>query len=400
MMTISENEGSPTSPRRDAGEGTMLWVASSSGDDARALAQHARDFGLELRMCTLLDAAEAVRAPAELIAFELDGDRERSLAQLRRIHERMPAVPLIAVSADTGVPAIREALAAGASEVLSLPFDRAEVAKAFIKLAELRRRDTATLREPGKIVTVYGARGGLGSTTLAVNLAVRLQMQGQRDVALVDLDLQRGDVSAFLNLTPIQSVAALAAAEKEIDAAFIRNTLSLHGSGVYVLPAPLLIEEADTIGHEEASLALTLLRQQFAFTVVDTSRTLMGATVAALEHSDRILVITDLSVPGVRAAQRTVDVLRQLGPVRPELIVADRPGSDVPLKDAVRTIGVDAVMTIPRDDATACDAMNAGTPLNGKQSSLTLAIGQLAGKLLGTDGGAGRRRRFLGRIFN
>src|SRR5439155_1178479 len=126
------------------------------------------------------------------------------------------------------------------------------------------------------------------------------------ETALVDLDLQRGDVAAFLNLTPVNSLAALASAAGTVDEIFLAGTLTRHPSGLFLLPAPSEIEEADAIGHNEVEVALRLLRPQFRYAVVDTSRTITGPALAAFEQSDRLLMLTDLSVPGVRAARRIV----------------------------------------------------------------------------------------------
>src|SRR5262249_7893414 len=155
--------------------------------------------------------------------------------------------------------------------------------------------------------------GGLGVTTLAVNLAVRLAALTESEIALVDLDLQRGDVAAFLNLTPLQSLATIAAAHGEMDDVFLRGTLTRHSSRIFVLPAPPQAEDVDAIGPSEIERTVGLLRPQFRYTVIDTARTITGAILAAFEQSDRIFVLSDLSVPGVRAAQRTFELLGRLG---------------------------------------------------------------------------------------
>src|SRR5262249_57801309 len=133
------------------------------------------------------------------------------------------------------------------------------------------------------------------------------------EVALVDRDLQRGDVAAFMTLTPHTSLANLAAAPGEIDDVFLASPLTRHPNGVFVLPAPTEIEDADSVGHDEIKLALDLLRARFRYTVVDTARTITGATIAAIEASQRILLLSDLSVPGIRSARRTADLLARLG---------------------------------------------------------------------------------------
>src|SRR5262249_56719183 len=102
---------------------------------------------------------------------------------------------------------------------------------------------------PGEVIAVGGARGGLGATTVAVNLATRLATLTAAETALVDLDLQRGDVAAFLNLTPVNSLANFAAASSEIDDLFLASALTRHANGALVLPAPPESAERDSARH-------------------------------------------------------------------------------------------------------------------------------------------------------
>jgi pilus assembly protein CpaE len=232
---------------------------------------------------------------------------------------------------------------------------------------------------------------------------VRIGALSRLQVALVDLDLQRGDVAAFLNLTPLQSMATIAEARSEVDEVFLHGTMTRHPSGVHVLPAPAQIEEGDVVTPEDVVLAFDLLRPQFRYTIVDTPRTITGTTLAALEVSDRILVLADLSVPGIRAAQRAVELLTRLGVSSQNvaLLIAEAPGR-VSLKDAVQAIGKEPLLIIPRDDTAARDAMDAGAPLNGvKPSRLAASIAELAEKLVGAGQPVKRKRtQLLRRIFN
>src|SRR5207244_2143150 len=131
---------------------------------------------------------------------------------------------IFAASDDPGVSVLRAVLEAGASDVLSLPLGRQELHKALIRFSQLRTK-TGPAQAAGSVLTVYGVRGGLGATTLAVNLAARLHTALGAETALVDLDLQRGDVAAFLNLTPVNSLAALASAAGAVDEIFLAGTL-------------------------------------------------------------------------------------------------------------------------------------------------------------------------------
>jgi pilus assembly protein CpaE len=221
-------------------------------------------------------------------------------------------------------------------------------------------------------------------------------------VALADLDLQRGDVTTFLNLNHVESIASIASSSGEVDEIFLHGTLTRHASGISILPAPQQIEEADVIGHDEVKLALRLLRSQFRHTVVDTPRTITGSVVAAFELADHILLITDLSIPSIRACRRYLDLLERLniGGARVGLVLTELVRGPVDLKDVVRSLGKEPLITLPRDEVGASQAMNSGSPLNGgKPAGLAAAVTALAAKLSGIQQQPATRGSFLRRIF-
>jgi len=365
----------------------LIWAAPGPSANRQLVETAARELTLTVRFCTykeLLDLLHAERC--HVACIELGFDAHPGLTLLKNVVERMPRLTTVVASNDTSVSMIRAVLEAGAADFLSLPLNPQELNKALIKLSQTAfKGPSARGQAAGTIITVCGARGGLGATTVAVNLAFSLTTLTRTDVALVDLDLQRGDVAAFLNLTPLNSIATIAEAKGAVDDIFLAGTLTRHPRGVFVLPAPTQVEEADAVGHDHVELTLQLLRAQFSHTVVDTARTVNGAMLAAFEQSDHVLILTDLSVPGVRAARRMIELLLRLNvsaqliqPVFSHVI----PGPVSP-QDAVRAIGKEPLLVIPRDDAAASGAMNDGTPLNGKQSALSFAIAELAAKLTG-----------------
>jgi pilus assembly protein CpaE len=381
----------------------MFWVTPDGTGNRDAIQKIAGEFNLAVRVCGFGELFNQLRGErCRLVAVELGGKPDEALALLRQLRERAPHVVAVAASADSSVQTLRSALKAGASELLSLPVDAKELNKVLIKCTQTggTRPTSDTV---GQVLTFCGARGGLGVTTLAVNVAARLATRAEASVVLVDLDLQRGDVAAFLNLTPAQSLAAVVAARGEVDVAFLHDVLTRHTSGLFVLPAPQLMEEADAVGHSEVDLVLGLLRERFGYIVIDTSRFVTGATLAAFEHADRILLLSDLSVPGVRAARRTVEMLGRLNVAsgRVELLVTEAVRGPVPLAEAARAIGKEPLMSIAGDQTTASDLMNAGTPLNGvRQNALAASVDALTAKLMGEQeagGGRGLLRRFFGR---
>jgi pilus assembly protein CpaE len=289
---------------------------------------------------------------------------------------------------------------AGASDFLTLPLNPLDLSRVLIRASQESATKASTRTLVGEVITVYGCRGGLGCTTLAVNLAVRLREQVPGEVALLDFDLQRGDVSAFLNLSPAQSIAALIDA-RDVDEIFLHSAMSKHQSNVFVLAAPETLEEAEGVGHAEAELAFRLLRSQYHYSVVDTARAITPATVAAFEQSDLILLVTDLTVPGVRAALRATDTLQKLEiPLQAiQLVVTQAVPGAVDLSDAVRTIGKELYAVLPSDATAAGQAMNAGTPLVGRPGPLADAIGGIAARITGRSASPLPRRSGLLRRF-
>lgn len=380
----------------------LLWIGDGQPADSDQIETACGELGIQVSYCPRADAAGRLGATQfHILCLEIRSVDD--LALLEKLQGHAPAAPFFVVSADTSVSTMRLALQRGAIDFITLPLNPLDLSKVLIRAGQLAGSAKAG-DVSGEIITVYGVRGGLGATTLAVNLATRLHSTVAGETVLVDLDLHRGDVAAFLNLAPSQSIAALGEAPGEVDEIFLHSAMTRYGSGLFVLAAPERVEDADVVGHDEVTLALRLLRTQYRYTVVDTSRTLTAATVAAFEQSDRVLVLTDLSVPGVRSAQRTIELLERLGlpTTNLHLIVTEATPGPVELADAAKALGRDPYLVIPRDAATAAHAMNSGTPLNGKSSGgLADSLSELADKLMGSDA-SGRKRKggLFRRIFS
>jgi len=383
-------------------EHRILWVTDSDAGHELVL-RAARDLGLVAQICNPRQLFDTLRpAKFDLVTIELGKDPRDGLDLIRQVHDRFPRISIIAGMEDSGVATLRAAFEAGASDIVNLPISEADIHKTLFKFRQTKAREASTRGVTGEVIVVYGVRGGIGTTTTAVNLAVHLAGLGAGSVALADLDLQRSDVTTFLNLSHLESIASIAASSTEVDEIFLHGMLTRHASGLSVLPAPQQIEEADSVGHDEVKLILQLMRSQFRRTIVDTPRTITGATVAAFELADHILLLTDLSIPSVRTARRFLDLLERLNlsTSNVELVVTEIVHGPVDVKDLVRSIGKEPMATIPRDEVAACQAMNSGNPLNGgKPGGLAAAIAWMATRLTGVQQQANARGSFLRRIF-
>jgi pilus assembly protein CpaE len=384
-------------------ESRILWATNDEEGSGALVLSAARDLGLTAQVCSPRQMLEVVRpARFDLVGIDLGADAREGLALVRQLHDRFPRLTIVAGVSESSVSALRAALEAGASDMVSLPLSETELHKLLIKFRQAKMREASTQTTVGTTIVLYGARGGLGVTTTAVNLAVQLAAVSSGSVALADLDLQRGDVSTFLNLSHLESIASIASSPGEVDEIFLHGTLTRHASGISVLPAPQQIEEADTVGHDEVKLALNLLRSQFRYTVVDTPRTITGSTLAAFEVADHILLITDLSIPSVRASRRFLDLLERfhVGSDRLDLVITELVRGPVELKDVTRSLGKQPIAMLPRDDAAASQAMNSGSPLNGgRPAGLALAVQTLAAKLAGIERTPAARGSIFRRLF-
>ncbi|MBI4508445.1 MAG: AAA family ATPase [Deltaproteobacteria bacterium] len=164
----------------------------------------------------------------------------------------------------------------------------------------------------GKIVVVFGCRGGAGATTLAVNIGATLARSG-KSTCLVDLDLQLGDVFVALDLEPSTSVAKLAREANTIDGAALRRRLQRHDSGLHALTQVGRLDDIDPQLAERMPALLATLCEHFEYVVVDGIRDFGDHALAALDMADRIALVVTQDVPAIRRATRVVDLFRKLG---------------------------------------------------------------------------------------
>jgi pilus assembly protein CpaE len=217
----------------------------------------------------------------------------------------------------------------------------------------------------GKIVSVYSPKGGTGCTTLAVNLALTLN-NTETKVALVDGNLQFGDVAVFVNEQGKNTVVDLAPRAEELDTEIIEEVMIKHSStGLHILAAPSRPEYAEKVTSSQFSKVLEYLTYLYAYVVVDTTPTLTDVTLATIDVSDIIVLVTTQDIPSIKNCRLFLDLLNNLGINRERVmfimnrfdkktnITPDRVSDNLKQKIA---------LVIPMDDATTVKAVNRGVP--------------------------------------
>jgi pilus assembly protein CpaE len=355
----------------------------------------------------LTEAVAQLRAEHfDLLVIPLQGNAAGDLAPLERELRRQRSTFVIGTAAHSDPELILRAMRSGIHEFLVYPPDPKDFAGAVDRLMRRTHSDT----KGGTTIAVYSAKGGLGTTTVAVNLAFALaKIHPSSRVALADLVASGGDVRVMLDLKPAYDMSELVRKVERIDAELLQSVLTPTAGGVWALPSGEDPEIAETFDAAAATTILEQLRAHFAFTVIDCEHHLSERTLAALDAADRVVLVTQLNVPALRSTQRTLTLCQRLGYAADKLhVVVNRhhSGDMVSIADAIRVLGHEIFFKIPNDYRTLAAALTRGVPVAEQDaaSSLARSYAGLAAKL---DGGAdgsharngSRSHSRLGRLF-
>ena len=212
---------------------------------------------------------------------------------------------------------------------------------------------------------VASPKGGVGKSTIAVNLAVGLARQAPMDVVLVDLDLQFGDVATHLDLKPAHSLADVFASQGGVDSLLLKTFLTAHPSNFYALCGSESPAAADKVGPKQVRALLSSLAAQFRFVIVDTGAGLDEPTLAALEEANDAVFVSSMDVASVRNVRKEIEVLATLNilPGERHLVLnfADR-DSGLTVRDVEAVVGLPVNVVVPRASEVAL-ASNRGVPV-------------------------------------
>lgn len=333
-------------------------------------------------------------APDVLVINSSDADTD-AINLAERVILRKPRTFVILLAEKLTLEILQNANAAGCHNILPFPADPKELC-GFIhrvynaesgRIAALSSNERVTWSS--KVITVYGAKGGLGKTTIATNLAIKLAEQNKK-VAILDLDLQFGDVHIFMDADPKETIADLMQdmASPTIDS--IRSYMSIHPSGVHILCAPKSPEYADMISGDRIQSLLSLLRSYYDYVIIDTGANFADSTLSALEASTTILFVTGLDISILKNSKVAMTILESLGLKKKVRVIINRAVeiNSITIADVQRIVDAPILARIPSDYMVAVAALNQGQPFvqSAPKAKLSLAISDVAEKILtGTD---------------
>ena len=366
-----------------------LLVARAAGPEEIATEVLARFGFTKFHKVESVDAAiEHLRQKhVDLAIIPLDGVADLQLATLEREFRRERFTAVIGTAPKAEPDIMLRAMRAGINEFLVSPPDPKDLSAAVDRLM---RRTQATV-DHGEVIAVYTAKGGLGASTVATNIAHGFaKNHPAARAALADLVMAGGDIRVQLNLNPSYDLGDLVAKIDRVDSELLNSLLTPTSNGVWVLPAPDSPEADEQVDANTIATIIQHLRQNFLFTVLDCEHQLNERTLAALDTADRIVLVTQLSVAALRSTQRSVALCGRLGYSKEKLCVVvnrHQSGEVLSLADAEEVLKAPIYFKLPNDYRVASTAATNGVPVAELEpgSKLGIAFSQLAGKLGGAS---------------
>jgi pilus assembly protein CpaE len=325
----------------------------------------------------------------DVLVVACSGYAERALALIDSAVKQDPERPVLVLGQESPGGFVRRTFEAGADDFLMLPQSREQIRFSILKLLARKnvRGDGAASRQ-GRLICVLGPKGGSGKTLVSANLAVALAGAGQ-SVAIVDLDLQFGDVALCLGLGPERTFFDLAHAGGTLDTQKLNGYLMTHESGVRVLLAPTRPDQASSISVELLRDVYALLRTMFDAVIVDTPPGFTSEVIASIDTATDLVVVGMLDALSLKNTKLGLETLELMG-IEPSMIslVLNRAQSQVGISqsDVANVLGREPDVFVPSDREIP-RAVNEGIPITLKKptSESALAFHQLASLLVGED---------------
>jgi pilus assembly protein CpaE len=319
--------------------------------------------------------------------IDFDGGLEESCRMAERIRDNCERVTIFAASTNSDPSNIIAAMRSGCAEYLIKPFD-AERVSAALEHIEARRHVRDQGMTTGKIVTIMGAKGGMGVTSLATHLALNLVKRHQQKCLVIDQHRAMGDVSLYLGLTRHQySFYELVHNTDRLDDELLQGFLLQHESGLHILDSPEVLDSFPHASPEAIEHTLAFLAEHYQFIIIDSPPGITDDSAAAIRQSDLLQIVLTPELPAVRSALRWVEYL--IGMQYPENcidIVLNRCAKNSALSDqeVETTLRRAIAVKVPNSYNEIAKAINAGLPVaERRNASLPLAFDAWADRLMG-----------------
>jgi pilus assembly protein CpaE len=330
---------------------------------------------------------------ADLLIFELGTEIEHEFQIIKSLLQGNEAGEVFITSVKADPDVLMQTIKTGVKEFFAQPLQEDEVRQALEMLKKRKgsSEDKASVKS-AQIVSVIGSKGGVGTTTVAVNLVMTLaEHNADLSAALIDMNTLFGEIPLFLEITPKYDWGEITRNISRLDRTFLMNILSKHTTGVCVLPSPCHLNNHEPMNPKTMERILRLMQGMFNFVVIDCGHSLGESALKSLEMSDNVLLISDLSLPCLSNTGRLLKSLSDFGyPVNERIkIVVNRYAkkSEISLNDAENGINKKISWIISNDYKTAITAINQGQALSqiAPKARITKDFKKLADALISKE---------------
>jgi pilus assembly protein CpaE len=255
-----------------------------------------------------------------LVLVSVEEPLTRAFQTIESIHSRAPGVPIVAYSSQTDVATLRQAMRAGVRDFLPQPLKLPALASALMPLASVGAAgvfDEAGAKPAGPaagvVIAVLGAKGGIGKSTIATNLAATLASRGEDSVLIIDLDTRFGDVAIMMDLEPRHTVSDVAAQIARLDRDAFMAGLLRHSSGAFVLPSAKNPTQWKTITTDQVRQLVAFAQRLFDYVILDTPGAFNELVATAIEIASQVLLVTSVDLASIKDTAFVLDVLQREG---------------------------------------------------------------------------------------
>jgi pilus assembly protein CpaE len=375
-------------------------------ENVRKLLQFEADIEV---VATARNGKEAIQFSQEVgpdvVLMDINMPDMDGIAATEQIRQKMPFIQVVILSVQGDQNYMRRALQVGARDFLTKPPMPDELVSAIRRAGKVAQDERAKSAQAvvtnvggvpqpigtvgsvrGNIIMIYSPKGGNGCTTLAVNLAISMHNE-ETKVALVDANLQFGDVAIFMNEQGKNTVVDLALRSDELDQDIVSEVMIKNAAtGVHILAAPSRPEQAEKIDAEQFTRVLRFLRQMYAYVIVDTGPYLTDITLSVIDICDAIVLVTAQDIPSIKNDRLFLDLLQTLSiPSKKVSFVMNRYDKRIAItpERVSENLKQEIVVVIPLDERTVITAVNRGVPfmLDNKTSPAARGIYSLAESL-------------------
>ena len=311
-------------------------------------------------------------ASTRICIVDFDMNEEEAIAATRKLIVDYPDIHVFAISAKADTDHILGAMRAGCTEYLFKPLHTDRVSEAIVRV-QAKQREKTRSKSRGKVISLIGAKGGTGVTTLALHLALELTRQGKGKVLLIDQHPALGDASLYLGTGRHQySFYELASNTERLDDDLIRGFLLQHESGLHLLDAPETLEATHYAPSSAVEDTLSFLADTYSHVVIDCPPGLTETTWACISQSDKIGIVMTAELPSVRNTVRYMEYLTKRGYDGDTIqIILNRYSKKGPLRDdrVEKTLQKAISVRVPNSYAEVIRAINAGAPISADEKS-------------------------------